>query len=86
MPVPTSFFKISYIATPTVLFEVILLMEYSTLVKEASAKVTVAKTVILINHLVENSVAFTLPTTVTPVVCMLVTTGVLRSFSAALIR
>ena len=51
MPVPTSFFKISYIATPTVLFEVILLMEYSTLVKEASAKVTVAKTVIIINHL-----------------------------------
>ena len=81
----TSFFKISYIATPSVLFEVILLMEYSTLVKEASAKVTVAKTVILINHLVENSVAFTLPITVTPVVCMLVTTVVLRSFSAALI-
>ena len=60
-------------------------MEYSTSVKEASTKVIVAKTVIIINHLVENSVAFMLPTTVTPVVHTLATTVVRGSFSAALI-
>ena len=77
-------------------------MEYSTSVKEASTKVIVAKTVIIINHLAaraksrslwncsskneggrvrhcQNSVTFTLPTTVAPVKCMLATTVALGS-------
>ena len=75
--------------------------------KEASTKIIVAKTVIIINylaaraknilwlsssknegghvHLCQNSVAFILPATVAPVECMLVTTVLLGSFSAALV-